>query len=203
MRAADAEFCQWATANRPRLLRTATLIAAGDSHLAEDVVQNTLTKIYLRWPRFRRKENQAAYARRVLMNVFTDEMRSTRRKTEDIRAELPERAAPVRDDADADLLYMALRELPAEMRSVVVLRYFQDLTVAETAQAMRCTQGTVKSQTSRALTKLRAILGPILREIDVGESRTTAPRTTANRLAPVEVVPLVTISTSVYSRSTA
>ena len=204
MRAAEVQFRQWVAQNRPNLLRTATLIAAGDSHLAEDVVQTTVTKIYLMWDRFRRKENPSAYARRMLMNVVADEMRSTRRRTEDIRAELPDRAAPVRDDDTSDLLYAALRELPTGMRSMIVLRYFQDLTVAETARAMRCAPGTVKSQTARALTKLRATLGPVLREVDSDDERpSTGPRLATYLLAPVEAVPAVPISTVFYTRSIA
>lgn len=202
MRAADAQFRQWATDARPNLLRTATLVAAGDSHLAEDVVQTTLTKIYLSWERFRRTDNSSAYARRVLMNVFADEMRSTRRRVEDLRAELPDSAAPARDDDSASLLYAALRELPVGMRSMIVLRYFQDLSVAETARAMRCTQGTVKSQTARAITKLRATLGPVLREGDiVDDSGVPVSRPAVNLFAPLEGAPVVPISTAIYSGS--
>ncbi len=200
MRAADEQFRQWATENRPNLLRTATLLSAGDRHIAEDVVQVTLTKIYLSWDRFRRTEQQPAYARRVLVNAFTDEMRATRRKVEDLRAELPERAAPAPDRDTAELLYSALRELPAGMRSMVVLRYFHDLSVAETARAMRCTQGTVKSQTARAMTKLRVTLGATLREIDP-EGHVSAAVTRIKLGAPPEAALAVPYTTVTFNRS--
>ena len=200
----DAEFREWATENRPRLLRTATLIAAGDPHLAEDVVQTTLTKIYLAWERFRRTENRSAYARRMLVNVFADEMRSTRRTVEDLRADLPERPVPERDDDAVTLLYAALRELPIGMRSIIVLRYFHDLTVAETAHAMRCRQGTVKSQTARGMAKLRATLGPVLRATGDGDPvELPASRPSVNPFALTGAAPVVPMSTVIYSRSLA
>ena len=200
---ADAEFRAWATENRPKLLRTATLLAAGDPHLAEDVVQTTLTKVYLTWERFRRTENRSAYARRMLVNVFADEMRSTRRKAEDSRADLPEHPVPARDDDAVALLYAALRELPVGMRSIIVLRYFHDLTVEETARALRCRQGTVKSQTARGLAKLRANLGPLLREAaeDDDPAGRHASRLPIESSAPADAAPAVPLSTVVFSRS--
>jgi RNA polymerase sigma-70 factor (sigma-E family) len=163
----DDDFRDWAAQHRPLLVRTATLLTAGDPHTAEDVVQTALTRLYLAWPRLRGVDNRSAYARRVLVNAFTDEMRATRRQREDLRAQLPDRAlgdgAP---DDDARLLFSALADLPDRMRAAVVLRYFHDLSVADTARALRCTQGTVKSQTARALEKLARRLGPVLRSGD-------------------------------------
>ncbi|MBI9113682.1 SigE family RNA polymerase sigma factor [Sanguibacter suaedae] len=177
----DDGFRAWAADNRRLLVRTATLLTAGDQHTAEDVVQTTLTKMYLAWPRLRGVENRSAYARRVLVNAFTDEMRSTRRAREDLRSQLPERAAgpgtaghgPVSEDTW--LLYSALADLPERMRATVVLRYFHDLSVAETARALRCTQGTVKSQTARALDKLKVRLGPVLRTDDRADDHPVMP----------------------------
>lgn len=166
----DDEFRDWAAQHRPLLVRTATLLTAGDPHTAEDVVQTALTKLYLAWPRLRGVDNRAAYARRVLVNAFTDEMRATRRQREDLRSQLPDH--PAGDgavDDDARLLFAALGELPERMRAAVVLRYFHDLSVADTARALRCTQGTVKSQTARALEKLARRLGPALRAGDEPE----------------------------------
>ncbi|WP_258724624.1 SigE family RNA polymerase sigma factor [Cellulomonas sp. NS3] len=163
----DDDFRAWAAQHRPLLVRTATLLTAGDPHTAEDVVQTALTRLYLAWPRLRGVENRTAYARRVLVNAFTDEMRSTRRQREDLRSELPDRATGDGGaDDDARLLFAALGELPERMRAAVVLRYFHDLSVACTARALRCTQGTVKSQTARALEKLARRLGPVLRADD-------------------------------------
>lgn len=173
----DDEFRAWVRDNRGRLLRTATLLTAGDGHTAEDVVQNTLTRVYVAWSRVRRAENPSAYVRRALVNAFTDEMRSTRRRREDLRGEMPDGSVPLgATDPDTLLLYDALRELPDRMRAAVVLRYFQDLSVEETARSLRCTQGTVKSQTARALDKLRTRLGPLLRE-EPADGAAPLPRT--------------------------
>ena len=172
----DDEFRAWTAENRQLLVRTATLLTAGDQHTAEDVVQTTLTKMYLAWPRLRGVQNRTAYARRVLVNAFTDEMRSTRRKREDLRSQMPDTvigSGGVPDDTR--LLYAALGELPERMRATVVLRYFHDLSVAETARSLRCTQGTVKSQTARALDKLKLHLGPLLRTGDWPSSSHVPP----------------------------
>lgn len=186
----DDEFRAWAQHNRALLVRTATLLTAGDAHTAEDVVQTALTKMYLAWPRLRGVQDRTAYARRVLVNAFTDEMRSTRRQREDLRPQLPDRAvAGAGTDEDSRLLYQALAELPERMRATVVLRYFHDLSVADTARALRCTPGTVKSQTARALDKLQVRLGPAL----VGDDPPTPP-------PPTTAVPTV-FRTAVPARS--
>ena len=170
----DDEFRAWAQHNRALLVRTATLLTAGDAHTAEDVVQTAMTKKYLAWPRLRGVQNRTAYARRVLVNAFTDEMRSTRRQREDLRSQLPDRVvADSAPDEDTRLLYEALADLPERMRVTVVLRYFHDLSVTDTARALCCTPGTVKSQTARALDKLHARLGPLLADDQQPGSRTT------------------------------
>lgn len=146
-------------AQRAGLLRTATLLTAGDRHLAEDLVQSALTKLYVAWPSFQRADNPQAYTRRVLVNALSDERRRLWRRREHSTAELPE--LPRTDqhsEAVTDGLRTALRELPPKMRAAVVFRYFHDLTVTETAEALGCSEGTVKSQTSRALARLRSAL---------------------------------------------
>ncbi len=146
-------------AQRAGLLRTATLLTAGDRHLAEDLVQSTLTKLYVAWPSFQRADNPQAYTRRALINALSDERRRLWRRRERSTAELPE--LPRTDQHSepmADGLRTALRELPPKMRAAVVFRYFHDLTVTETAEVLGCSEGTVKSQTSRALDRLRAAL---------------------------------------------
>lgn len=185
----DDEFRAWAQEHRQGLLRTATLLAAGDQHTAEDVVQSALTKLYVAWPRVRGADDRSAYVRRALVNAFTDEMRARRRRHEDLRSELPERSvAHGATDPDTLLLYAALRELPDRMRATVVLRYFHELSVQETARSLRCTQGTVKSQTARALDKLRARLGTTLRADDAPATRpaTTPAPTPAVAPAPTQ-----------------
>ena len=158
----DEQFHQFVQARRAHLVRTATLLTAGDAHLAEDLVQSTLTKLYVNWPAYRRAENPEGYVRRVLVNAFTDERRRSWWRRERSVAELPDRArteAP--SSPELDLLRDALRDLPPRMRAAVVFRYFYDLDVADTAQALGCSEGTVKSQTARALDRLRGVLEPL------------------------------------------
>jgi RNA polymerase sigma-70 factor (sigma-E family) len=158
----DEQFHDFVLARRAGLVRTATLLTAGDAHLAEDLVQATLTKLYLSWPAFRRADNPEGYVRRALVNALTDERRRMWRRRERPVAELPDRAfaAIPEQAAGENRLRQALKELPPRMRAAVVFRYFYDLGVAETADALNCSEGTVKSQTARALEKLRAALEP-------------------------------------------
>jgi len=113
------------------------------------------------WPSFRRADNPEGYLRRTLVNALTDERRRWWRRHERSMAEPPDR---VRDEpAGGDLdegLRGALRDLPPRMRAAVVFRYFYDLDVADTADALGCSVGTVKSQTARALDRLRHVLSP-------------------------------------------
>lgn len=165
------EFEQYVFARRAELLRTATLLTAGDRHLAEDLVQSTLTRLYVAWPAFQRARNPGGYARRALVNALVDERRRPWRR-EDLQADLPE--LPVPEPAgpgdEGERLNQALRELPPRMRATLVFRYFHDLSVADTAEALGCTEGTVKSATARALDRLREVLD--LRTVDPSPSPT-------------------------------
>lgn len=144
---------------RTDLVRTATLLTAGDRHLAEDVVQTALTKLYVAWPAFRKSANPGGYVYRTLVNTLTDERRRPWRRERTV-AELPD--APHRDQdpggEGGDNLAQALKDLPPRMRAAVVFRFYHGLDVAETANALGCTQGTVKSQTARALDRMRTTL---------------------------------------------
>lgn len=154
----DEEFRDFVLRRRTSMLRTATLLAAGDAHQAEDLVQTVLTRLYVSWPKFRRTDNPAGYVQRSLVNALIDEGRRPWRRRERPRPELPE--GPSRGAAPmSDPLAEALEDLPPRMRAAVVLRYFHDLTVTDTADLLDCSEGTVKSQTARALDKLRARLG--------------------------------------------
>jgi RNA polymerase sigma-70 factor (sigma-E family) len=167
----STEFVEFTRAHRDDLLRTAVLLCAGDRGLAEDLVQTTLTKLYLAWAKVRRADRPLAYARAVLTNVFVDETRRAHR-----RRELPVDDLPVRADhhtpyADADLravVLAALRGLGPRQRAVVVLRHWHDLDVYDTARALGCSVGTVKSQNARALAHLRTLLGPAEDLLPVG-----------------------------------
>ena len=157
----DEQFHDFVLARRAGLVRTATLLTAGDAHLAEDLVQSTLTKLYVGWPAFRRANNPDGYVRRALVNALIDERQRLWRRRERPVAEIPDQIHHGRADvAGGDRLRHALKELPPRMRAAVVFRYFYDLGVAETADALNCSEGTVKSQTARALDRLRAALEP-------------------------------------------
>jgi RNA polymerase sigma-70 factor (sigma-E family) len=148
------------------LLRAASLIT-WDAAEAEDLVQECLFKVARRWPRVRKMDHPAAYARTVLVHLALDEgKRRTRRRTE-----LQQGAAGRLDEQEDDTavgvfgrveastdLTQALGELPPRQRVALVLRYFEDLSEAETAEAMGCSVGTVKSTTSRALERLRHVV---------------------------------------------
>jgi RNA polymerase sigma-70 factor (sigma-E family) len=159
----DVEFRSYVLERRVAMVQTATLLTAGDRHLAEDVVQATLTRLYVAWPRFSRAQNRDAYAHRALLNALADEYRRPWRRRERSWIEVQDRADPLPGPGggSSDRLHDALRELPPRMRSTVVCRYFLDLSVADTAAALSCSQGNVKSQTARALDRLRGLLdGP-------------------------------------------
>lgn len=138
-----------------RLLRTAYLLT-GDRHHAEDLVQTALLRTARRWSTARREP--AAYARRVVVNLAKDRWRDRGRRPDEAPLEV-DVAIPVTDGiAERDRLLRAARQLPEGQRAVLVLRYFDDLSVAETAAALGCSEGTVKSQTARALDRLRSAL---------------------------------------------
>ena len=151
------EFGQFMAARWPALVRLAYGLT-GDRWLAEDVAQAALASAYAAWWRVRRADDPDAYVRRILVNTSNRRFRR-RRIAEHARepAELPDTA--VADPADLigqrSALLSALRELPHRQRAIVVLRYWEDLSDAQVAAALGCAEGTVRSQASRALAKLR------------------------------------------------
>jgi RNA polymerase sigma-70 factor (sigma-E family) len=156
----DEEFSEFARANRVELLRSACLLTAGDVHRAEDLVQITLARMYVAWPRVSRSGNVLGYAWRVLVNAHIDETRRPWWRRERSVGELPDGPAievPA-DGPDGDAVRAALAGLPPRMRAAVVLRHWLDLSVGETATLLGCTEGTVKSQTAKAASRLRALL---------------------------------------------
>jgi RNA polymerase sigma-70 factor (sigma-E family) len=155
----DVGFRAFVSARRPALLRTATLLAAGDAHLAEDLVQTALTKLYVAWHRVDRDRGPEQYARRILVNALTDEHRRLWRRRESSYAELPDvPAPPVAGIEESTSVRAALAHLPPGMRAAVVLRHWLEYDVAECAELLGCSQGTVKSQTARGLDRLRELL---------------------------------------------
>jgi RNA polymerase sigma-70 factor (sigma-E family) len=149
-------FRGYVAARSPALLRTAFLLT-GNRADAEDLLQTSLAKTYLAWDRIREREAVDGYVRRVMVNTQTSWWRR-RRVDEYPTGELPERGTgrdATEDLALHDALWTALAGLPKRQRAMVVLRYYEDLSEAETAQVLGVSVGTVKSTTSRALAKLR------------------------------------------------
>lgn len=145
----------------PALLRTAYVLT-GQRADAEDLLQTTLAKSLVAWDRIREPGARDAYVRRVLLNTYLSSWRRRRRLDEVPTEVLPERSSA--EDAGAelavrDLLWSAVAALPRRQRAMVVLRYYEGLSEAETAQALGVCAGTVKSSTSRALRSLRASVG--------------------------------------------
>ena len=154
MPATHAPFAEYVAVRGQALQRTAFLLT-GDWGLAEDLLQTALARAYPRWDRITRDDPEA-YVRRVLVNTWNSWWRRKWRG-ERPAGELPERAAPdAYVDADRrDALRSALARLPHKQRAVVVLRFHEDLTEAQVAGVLGISVGTVKSQTSKALAKLR------------------------------------------------
>ncbi|NUP53981.1 MAG: SigE family RNA polymerase sigma factor [Catenulispora sp.] len=155
----DAEFSEYLRARSPWLCRVAYLLC-GDWHRADDLAQSAAVRLYRQWHRASRAENIDAYARRTLVNVFLSEQQSGWFRLAFPHRTPIEREAPALD-ADVSLdLRAALERLAPRQRATVVLRYYCDLTVAQTAEIMGCSEGNVKSQTARALATLRTLLAP-------------------------------------------
>ncbi|WP_433552625.1 SigE family RNA polymerase sigma factor [Micromonospora zamorensis] len=155
----EEQFREFVAARSAALLRTAYLLT-GDWATAEDLLQTALTKTYLAWKRLGAIEAVEPYARRVMVNTSTSWWRRRwhgERPTE----VLPERAGvdEIEQQLDRDLLWRHLRELPNRQRAVLVLRYYEDMSEAQTAAMLDISPGTVKSQASRALATLRRRLG--------------------------------------------
>ncbi|WP_018686794.1 SigE family RNA polymerase sigma factor [Actinokineospora enzanensis] len=154
----DAEFGEYLDSRASVMRRTAYLLSGGDWHRAEDLVQTTLAKIYVAWPRLNRDGSVDAYSRKVMVRTAIDESRRAFRRRENVVEQLPEVGVEGPGVDDAVDVRRALAQLPAGQRAVVVLRYWEDLSVAETAQALGKSEGTIKSQAAKGLATLRKLL---------------------------------------------
>ncbi|WP_327356067.1 SigE family RNA polymerase sigma factor [Streptomyces sp. NBC_01304] len=143
-------------ARRGALFRSAYLLC-GNRDEAEDLVQATLVKVVLGWRRLRRLDNVEAYARKTLVNTFIAGRRRFWR-WEQAYGELPDRPAPAGDPESALALRAAMAGLNPRQRAVLVLRYWEDLSVQDTAQLLGMRENTVKSHTARGLEALRAVM---------------------------------------------
>jgi RNA polymerase sigma-70 factor (sigma-E family) len=159
---ARERFREYAVAAQPHLRRSAYLLC-GDWHTAEDLVQTTLGRLFRSWTRVLRADSVDAYARTVLFRAFLD------LKKKDPRVfsldQAPEPVARVDDAALRLAVRSALDTLPPKARAVVILRFWEDLSVEQTADALGVSTGTVKSQTSRAVALLRVRLGDLAGEL--------------------------------------
>jgi RNA polymerase sigma-70 factor (sigma-E family) len=154
--AVEDEFTEFAIARAGRLREIAFLMC-GDWHQAQDLTQQTLTKVYVSWRRIRSRDNVDAYARRVLLRELLNERR-LRRSSERPVADVPE-APAVSSDPDLRLtLLQALATIPAKRRAVIILRYWDDHSVERVAEIMQLSTSAVKSLTVRGLADVRAAL---------------------------------------------
>jgi RNA polymerase sigma-70 factor (sigma-E family) len=153
--ALDVEFADWMAARQVALVRTAYLLT-GSQHAAEDLVQTTLTKLYLAWGRIADRQHVDAYARRALVNEHRSTWRRASRRLEVLSEAPPEVShQPAEYDGEREAVWRFVQGLPPRQRAVIVLRYYEDLSEAETADLLGISTGTVKSQASRALASLR------------------------------------------------
>ncbi len=159
-------FEQFVEGSSPWMLTLAMLLTGHNRADAEDLLQTVLERAYRRWRRICRAGDPARYVRQMLVNAAVDRWRLLRRRPEQPLGPEdgapsatfagPDRSAAV---ADQDLLWRALARLPPGQRAVLVLRYYEDLSEAQTAAVLGCSVGSVKAQASRALTRLRGIVG--------------------------------------------
>ena len=152
----DDEFADFVTRWSPALLRVAFLLTS-DRGEAEDLLQTALLKTSRHWGRLNDREAAYAYVRRVLVTTHTS-WRRRRRVHELLVDRLPEGTSGRSAELEPGRALQALEQLPRQMRAVVVLRYYEGLTEAETAAALGCSLGSVKSQASRGLARLRELL---------------------------------------------
>lgn len=156
-----SEFAEFALARSGALHRAAYLMV-GDNQLAQDLVQEALTRTYVAWPRLRDKANAEAYCRKAITTTAISWFRRKSWNNERPAQHLPDglvRAGHEVAFAERDVLWRALQDLPPRQRAALVLRFYEDLTETQTAEVMGCAVGTVKSQVSAGLKKLRERLG--------------------------------------------
>ncbi|MGH3495730.1 MAG: SigE family RNA polymerase sigma factor, partial [Sciscionella sp.] len=142
-------------------------LLCGDWHRADDLAQNAFVSVHRHWSRIKDKTAVDAYLRRTLVRAAIDESRrgARREKPTEVLAESAEPDARIEALGTRQLLLKALQSVPLRQRAALVLRFFEDLSVPETARALRCSEGTVKSQTARGLGALRAALGADLADL--------------------------------------
>ncbi|MEU8028965.1 SigE family RNA polymerase sigma factor [Streptomyces sp. NPDC049099] len=160
----NEEFQSFMVGRWPRLMRTAFLLT-GEQHAAEDLVQSTLERVYVAWRKVGTADDPEAYVRRVMINLHA---RKHRKRLKEFLApkddsglvhEVADTGDRIAQADDRGTLLKALAQLPVRQREAVVLRYWEDLTETQAAEAMGCSVGTVKSNAAKGIAKLRAIPG--------------------------------------------
>ncbi|MEP6665134.1 MAG: SigE family RNA polymerase sigma factor [Nocardioidaceae bacterium] len=153
----EADFVEFVRARQQMLLRFAYLLTS-NHHTAEDLVQTALAKTYLSWDKLRDRGALDAYVRRIIINENTSMWRRAWKRKERSSGDLPETGVHNADTDSRAAMWQVVQTLPPKQRAAVVLRYYEDLSEAETAAVLGCSVGNVKSQTSRAIAALRTTL---------------------------------------------
>jgi RNA polymerase sigma-70 factor (sigma-E family) len=155
----DEEFDAFMTASWTSLYRTAVLMT-GDAHLAEDLLQNTMGKVYKAWSRVSRVEHPRSYARTILANEVSSWWRKRSSSEVPMASRPDDTSTPGHDDriVEAAMVWQALQRLTARQRAVMVLRYYEDLNGAEIAAALGISEGAVKAHAHSALRSLESTL---------------------------------------------
>ena len=173
------DFDAWVHARAASLARSALLLA-GDVHLAEDMVQETLTRVAQRWTRLVRRGDPDAYAHRVLHHVAIDAWRRRQRRPREVGSSAtPDDGPAIRESHEVGvdrrlLMREALDRLTPKQRAVLILRYYEDFTEVQAAEVLGCSPNTVKSQARQALARLRELAPDLLADLD-GSSEVTRP----------------------------
>ncbi|GAA4461622.1 SigE family RNA polymerase sigma factor [Phytohabitans houttuyneae] len=151
----DQDYVAYVGPRLERLRRVAYLLCH-DWHRADDLVQVTVTRLYVHWRRVQGADDIDRYVHRILINAFLSERRKASSRETPVR-QLPDTAAPQVDEATTFAVRAALARVPARQRATIVLRFYCDLTVEQAAEVLSCSAGTVKSQTAKGLTRLREV----------------------------------------------
>jgi RNA polymerase sigma-70 factor (sigma-E family) len=158
MSSTDDDFIEYARVSGAQLRRTAYLLCR-DWDLAADLTQTTLARMFVHWKRISRRDNPHAYARQVLSRAFLDHYR-LKRSREVVTSEFADTPGTARDTDLRLTLVDALARIAPRDRAIVVLRYWEDLSVESVSEILGLPEGTVKSQSARSLAQLRQMLGP-------------------------------------------
>ncbi|MBG6100107.1 SigE family RNA polymerase sigma factor [Micromonospora vinacea] len=164
----DKAFAEYFAARSGAMRGTAYLLC-GDWHRAEDLVQTAFVKLYRVWNRISRHEVLDSYLRQILIRTFLDERRRGWWRRERVGGEDAEQVAPPDSPESRLVLLQALARVAPRQRAVLVLRYWEDLSVEDVAALLECSPGTVKSQAARGLDTLRGLLTPTYSGIEMGE----------------------------------